>query len=207
MILTHGANSIGSGGSLPKGYTEVYAINNPNGITANPGLLIFNCDATTHDIVECQFLFTRADLDSWFFPVRFCNSNNYVSPFFQPEITNGSDNYGVRDLNSSGISSPVRGVIFYPSQAQREPNLWIKYSYPDIINSVNGSNGAVSSSELNINAVVLWPNYEEYKGAIKRIIIEGKLDLIPCLNENNQAGFYDKVNGVFKGNANLIAIE
>ena len=197
----------GGGGDLPEGYTEVYVINNTNGTTASPVLLVFYCDATTHDYIECQFLFTRTDTN-FSYPVKFCDSNNFGGPFLQPEIADNSNNYGVRELSASGaISSPCYGTISYPTTAQRKRNLWIKYNYPEITNSVNSSSGTVSSSVINMNAVVLWPNYEEYKGAIKRITIAGKLDLIPCLNENNQAGFYDKVNRVFKGHANLYAIE
>lgn len=195
----------GGGGDLPEGYTEVLAIDNPNGASTTPGLLVFSCIANTHDFIECYFQFTRTDT-SWSKPVHISHSSNYGTPKMCPEIIDDPSLYGLKDY-SSDLQGPIFATIEYPGWYQRKKSIWIKYHNTEIINSVTGTHGAVSPTAQNIDSVILWPNNNEFHGAIKNIKIEGKLDLIPCLNENNIAGFYDKVNGVFKGNANLVAIE
>lgn len=197
----------GGGGDLPEGYKRALSCKSRGGI-----YLEYNdLDVDINDTYKIKF---RISLNApnattmVFFGARTSNKeiNTYGSYYSGSGILAGYTYYGNSQITGTFIQYPTEYII--EATAKKRLCTYKSFNYN---NTINRGGDYENEKITKLNIFSNTNNDNLFVGEIDEFIIYDKDDankvnaeFIPAFDENNILGFYEKISGQFKGNANLI---
>lgn len=207
-IYKVGAEGGGGGGDLPEGYKRAIGCTSRGNIY----LKFTGLDIDINDIYKIKFrisLNAPSATSMCFFGAKTSSNkeiNTYGAYYSGSEILAGYTYYGNSQVTGTFIQYPTEYII--EATAKKRLCTYKSVNYNNTINR-GGDYPDEKISELNIFSSA--NNGNLFVGEIDEFIIYDKDDVnkvnaefIPAFDDNNILGFYEKISGQFKGNANLI---
>lgn len=219
MILTHGANSLGSGGGipLPPGYHSVAAVYIPNG---------------SNNKSKQFWTITETDISSWSFYGRVYNPNvlnqgtNHMYLFqfgsvktycavriysktmaqISLPMARAADGSSYIDVSSEAGQPPLYPTVFDYSMQNGTAHIGpytiteIVQAEPNLVTKITPFIWGGSSDTMTTDLATIYLKAYDANGVLR-------YDFVPAVREaDDYAGLYDLVNGVFYTNQYITSL-